>query len=113
MISLIFMRDLECARSTIGQCVFVHITFHGEVRMTCIILLYVDDEQFVGDSSLAAELSNKFTKHFPTPRGGDDYLGYEIKADHIVGTVRATQKAFEQKVVEKYGFANCAEAPSH
>jgi hypothetical protein len=67
--------------------VFVHVAFCDCVRVICIVLFYVGDVLFVGGSSLAAALSNKFAEHFPTTKGGDDYLGYEIKVDHIAATV--------------------------
>jgi hypothetical protein len=106
MLSLFFMHDLECLHSTIDRCVFVRTAFRDEVGMTGIILLYVNDVLFVGDSVLATELSIKFTEHFPTNRGGDAYLGYEIKVDNTASTVRATQKALAQKAIGKYGFAD-------
>ena len=59
---------------------FVLFEIIDGVRLTCIILVYVDDLLVVGSSVLTACITEMLKDRFLLTEGGGDYLGLEIDA---------------------------------
>ena len=92
-----------------------HSLFVNE-SLCLIVSVYVDDIQIFGPkgskeiSKLKKELHRRFAMTDLGPCA--HYLGMEIQRCRTTRTVRITQEPYLKKVLNRFGMANCASAPT-
>ena len=93
--------------STADPCVYVKIDSNGDVLL---IGIYVDDAVVVGNTmDIVNEFKGAISKRFQMKDLGNLHwlLGMEIKRDRHLGTIEIHQTAYIDRVLERFGMADC------
>jgi hypothetical protein len=107
-LSTFLLVSLKFHVSPLDRCVFVLCATIDNIRMICVILVYVDDLLVAGSTTLKKQIINALKARFPLTEGGEDYLGLEIDASP--GVIKVHQGTYVKKVVETNGYGDCKPA---
>jgi hypothetical protein len=80
----------------------------GTIRTGLTITVYVDDVKLIGsDKPAMKQVIDQLSKEFKTTNLGDikHYLGMEIKRDRSAKTITLSQRAYIEKILDKYGYS--------
>src|SRR5207237_10559353 len=79
----------------------------GTIRTGLTITVYVDDVKLIGSDKPAMEqVIDQLSKEFKTTNLGNvkHYLGMEIKRDRTAKIITLSQRAYIEKILDKYGY---------
>jgi len=79
----------------------------GNIRTGLTITVYVDDVKLIGsDKPAMKQVIDQLSKEFKTTNLGDikHYLGMEIKRDRSAKTITLSQRAYIEKILDRYGY---------
>jgi hypothetical protein len=80
----------------------------GNIRTGLTITVYVDDVKLIGsDKPAMKQVIEQLSNEFKVTNLGDIkyYLGMEIKRDRMRRTITLNQRAYIEKILDKYGYS--------
>jgi hypothetical protein len=80
----------------------------GDIRTGVTITVYVDDIKLIGsDRAANKQVIEQLSREFKVTNLGDIsyYLGMEIKRDRSKRTIKLNQRAYIEKILDKFGYS--------
>jgi Reverse transcriptase (RNA-dependent DNA polymerase) len=80
----------------------------GDIQTGLTMTVYVDDVKLIGSDKLAMkQVIEQLSQEFKVTELGDVsfYLGMEVKRDRMRRTVTLSQRAYIEKILDKYGYS--------
>ena len=80
----------------------------------CIVALYVDDLVIAGHPQLTSPIRSALMNEFAMTDNGElsFCLGLEVQRNSATASIRVSQQQYASNILERYGMANCKEAPT-